>query len=153
MNNSMYVMELEEAHPVQVTAVKFKIVGRQWPPFSIFLDVYSEETCTDITEELLGYILDGADKPLRLHLYECWRGRGELLSQRDPSITCIPFFIERRIHRDENVLDLVRKWGCPGDYKLVGRLLCDNRKAKKKKSTLLMFFSTFIHTFAFSKWN
>ncbi|KAL5467223.1 hypothetical protein EMCRGX_G031423 [Ephydatia muelleri] len=108
-------MELEEAHPVQATAVKFKIVGRQWPPFSIFLDVYSEETCTDITEELLGYILDGADKPLRLHLYECWRGR------------------ERRIHRDENVLDLVRKWGCPGDYKLVGRLLCDNRKAKKKK--------------------
>lgn len=127
-------MALEEAHPVHVTAVKFKIVGRQWPPFSIVLDVCSDETCADITEELLGYILDGADKPLRLHLYECWRGRGELL--RDlRSITSYTPFIERRIHRDENVLELVKKWGCPGDYKLVGRLLCDDSKAKKKKST------------------
>lgn len=70
-------MELEP-EDAGFKAVKFNIVGRRWPLFTISLDVCPEDTCIDVIDELLSYLVEGSDRPLRLHLYECWRGRGEL---------------------------------------------------------------------------
>lgn len=44
------------------------------------------------------------------------------------------FVAERRVRNNEKVLELVRGWGCPGNFKLVGRVVNDCSKTKKKKS-------------------
>ena len=44
--------------------------------------------------------------------------------------------VERKVRKNEKVVNLVRQWGSPGDLKLVGRVLSNgSSRAKKKEST------------------